>query len=219
MWRHRGRALLVTALLAGPAGLVGACDAEPAHPAAPRSASPAGAPARFQRPPGTCPSFSSKQAGQFAASGRGTVGGPSPAASVAGVSTVDCQWASAAARPSVSTSISVFPDGFAPAGNGTGNARNFFDGLRTDADQDALDSTAHIRVADQKSSAGPAFVAAYAGTGTVTQSTLVDNAVVTVVVRDRDTVTDDLDARADDLLRRVGPAAEVLTGAAVRSLR
>lgn len=215
-WR---RVPAVVALTVATVGSVAACSSGDSAPDPAPSASRSALPARYSGLADACPTFSSTQAKQFAAQGPGRPGGPSPAAGVPGVTTIDCQWAPGDARPSVSTSISIFPNGFPPADDGAGNAKRFFQGLRTAADEDASDASAHVAVAEQESRAGPAFLAAYAGTGTVTRSTLVDNAVVTVIVRDRDQVSQDLDARADDLLRRVGPAAEVLTGEAAKSLR
>ncbi|MFG1609179.1 hypothetical protein [Actinoplanes sp. NPDC049265] len=124
------------------------------------------------------------------------------------MTTVDCQWARPDARPSVSVSVSVFPNGFAPAGDGAGNARHFYDELRAEAGKDDADPSAHVAVADQQ----PGFAAAYAGTGSLTRTILADNAVVTVVVRTRDTTSTDLDRAADELLRQVTPDAGVLAG-------
>jgi hypothetical protein len=209
-------AAAVTAIVGGAAAA--GCDSGVPDPAPVISASSSVAPARYSGPTGTCPTFTSAEARKFHASGPGRLGGPSPAAAVPGVTTIDCRWAPADARPSVSTSVSIFPNGFPPAGDGVGNAENFYQGLRADTDEAAADASAHIKVVDQRA-AGPAFLAVYPATGAVTQTTLADNAVVTVIVRDRDRVLADLDAGADDLLDRVGPTAGVLTGEAVNSLR
>ncbi|MEV6489507.1 hypothetical protein AB0M20_12885 [Actinoplanes sp. NPDC051633] len=132
------------------------------------------------------------------------------------MTSVDCVWAPADARPSVSVSVSIFPNGFAPTGDGAGNARHFYDELSADADEDAADPTHHVAVGE-KSSSG--FTAASGSAGSVTRTVVADNAVVTVIVRDRDTPSEDLDRLAADLLRRIAPDAATLADQVVAALR
>ena len=136
-------------------------------------------------------------------------------APVPGVTTVDCVWAPADARPSVSVSVALYPDGFPPAGEGAGNARHFYDGLRAEADRDAAEPSAHVAVADESRG----FSAAYAPTGSLSRTVLADNAVVTVVVRPRTGADADLDRLARRLLERVAPDAGVLADQVVAALR
>ncbi|WP_199512153.1 hypothetical protein [Nucisporomicrobium flavum] len=131
------------------------------------------------------------------------------------MTTIDCLWASADARPSVSVSVSLYPNGFAPAGSGAGNARHFYDGLRAEADRDAARPSAHVAVADQSQG----FAAAYAPTGSLSRTVLADNAVVTVVVRPPTDAADDLDGLSRYLLDRVAPDAGVLADQVVAALR
>jgi hypothetical protein len=195
------------------------CDSDDALPDPVPSASASATPARYTEVDGGCPTFNGAAAERYGASGRGQPDVSSSAPAIPGLTTIDCQWAPAAARPSVSVSFSLYPNGFAPGGDGAANARHFYDGLRADADKDAANPTSHVVVGDETSASGPAFAVAYAPTDSVTYAVLADNAVVTVVVRDRGTDGGDLDVLARELLRRVGPAAGVLAVQAVASLR
>jgi hypothetical protein len=202
-------------MIAATCGLATGCDAGKADPAPTPATSTSVATARYTGLTGPCPTLTGAEARRYGASGTGRPAGASPAAALPGLTQIDCEWADADARPSVSVSVQIYPDGFAPTGTGAGNARNFSARLRSDADEDAADPSAHIKVADQDTD----FVAAYAATGSVTRSALLDNAVVTTVIRVPDAPAGDLDAYAADLLREVGPAATAVTTEVTGQLR
>lgn len=192
------------------------CDSGEPSPEPTTSASSKAAPARYSTVEGGCPTLRGAEAERYNASGQGKPDASTSAETpVPGVTTIDCLWAPADARPSMSVSISIFPNGFAAAGDGAGNARHFYDGLRNEAAQDAADASPHVAVADEN----PGFAAAYASTDSVSRTVLADNAVVTVVVRAPTADTDDLDRLARNLLKRVGPDAGALSDQVVAALR
>ncbi len=192
------------------AGLGAGCDDPPPTASA---ASAAAAPARFGGLAGPCPTLTGDAARALNATGPGRPARPA-ASAVPGVLHVACAWPAEGSRPSVEAVVSIHPNGF-PGGDGNGNARRLFDSLRTDTDS-AGPATA---VRDQATEWGPGFVVANASLDTVTQNTLVENAVVTVVVRGEERLGDDMDAERDELMRRLGPSAVALTGDVVDDLR
>lgn len=199
-------------------GLFAGCDSS--QPVTtPTTAGTEAPPARYSRLADPCPILTGNAGTRFKASGPGEPSDPSPAATLPGVVTVNCQWRPAAARPSVSVSVSIYPNGFPPTNVGKGNAQRFFDKLRADANADTVDQSVHVRVSDRDAQAGPAFVAVYPAADTVTQSTLADNAVVTVVVRSHQDFSENLAAESDELLRQVGPVLNSLTVEVVDDLR
>jgi hypothetical protein len=208
-WRRWATATLIVATGALAAG----CDADEPDPA-PTASAPVSQ-ARYTGLTGPCPTLTSAEAKRYGASGVGTPGGASPAATLPGLTEINCAWAARDVRPSVRVSVQIYPDGFAPTGTGAGNAAKYYADLRSDAEQDAADPSAHLKLADE----APGFVAAYAGTGSVTRSVLLDNAVVTTIIGVPDATVDDLDARAAELLREVGPDAVAVTTEVTGQLR
>lgn len=214
--RRRGRfgcavGVAVTTIVGA---LVAGCD-DPVRDPDPGGPTPSSAaPARFSRLAGACPTLTGDVAKRF---GAGSAGQPTgQAASAApGVVHIECVWPAANARPSVNTVVSIHPNGF-PPDTGDGNARRLFESLRDDA---AAGDSGSIVVREQTTDWGPAFVVANSSLDTVTQNTLVHNVVISVVVRDRERLGDDVSAERDDLLRRLGPTALTLTGEVVDDLR
>jgi hypothetical protein len=209
LWRRWATATLIVATGALAAG----CDADEPDPA-PTASAPVSQ-ARYTGLTGPCPTLTSAEAKRYGASGVGSPGGASPAATLPGLTEINCAWAARDVRPSVRVSVQIYPDGFAPTGAGAGNAEKYYAGLHSDAEKDAADPSAHLKVADEP----PGFVTAYAGTSSVTRSVQMDNAVVTTVIAVPDATTADLDARAADLLREVGPDAVAVTTEITGQLR
>jgi hypothetical protein len=206
--------ILALALLLTTAACGGHNDPAPV-PTAPAPVPTSAGPAQFSAVAGGCPALSGAVPVKYGAAGKGK-----PAASagaVPGITTVNCRWKPAEARPSVSVQLAIFPNGFAPAGNGVGNAQHFYDGLHADV-EDADPEKVLLRD-DRDSADGYAFAAAYPPTDTVTYSQVVGNAVVTVTVRVREKVTTDLATRGTDLLLKVGSDAKTLAGQAAAALR
>lgn len=195
-------------------GLIAGCDDPTPGPDPGQSTPSSVAPARFSRLAGPCPTLTSDTAKRFGVAGEGQPTG-SATASAPGVVHIDCAWPAVNARPSVSAVVSIHPNGF-PPDSGDGNARRLFESLREDA---AAGDAASTVVRAQTTEWGPAFIVANAALDTVTQNTLVANAVVTIVVRDRERFSGDMSAERDDLLRRLGPAALALTGEVIDDLR
>jgi hypothetical protein len=200
-------ALVSSALIAGCQG-----SSDPPQPAA--SSAPSVAPARYTALKSGCPVLASDVAKEFGAAGEGRPAGT--ASPLAGVSGAQCSWQPSGTRPSVGVTVSIYANGFAPTDTGEGNAKHLFDGLRDDAGKDGSAGTSATA---QSSEWGPTFVTANPSLDSVTQTTLASNAVITVVVYDRDRFTDNEAAERQDLLRRLGPALRTLTGEVVDDLR
>ncbi|HEY0700696.1 MAG TPA: hypothetical protein VGD43_23180 [Micromonospora sp.] len=188
------------------------CDSGTAEPEPSASASSAGA--RFSGFAGPCPALGADAVRRLGVTAEGRPV-PSTVPTGLGVTHLECAWGEPGTRPRILVTVSIHPDGF-PPGDGDDNARRLFESIRAEAaEKVALTRT----LPERNTASGPTLVTVNAALDKLTQSTLVDNAVVTVVVEDRERSTGDADVELDDLEHRLAPTVDELVGQVVAELR
>lgn len=195
----------------------------PAPPAAAASASAAASipPARYTAVDGdACPTLRSEQAKQFNASGPGReFRSAQPAAGALAGSA--CSWGSGSGtdRPLLNAEVLIFANGLEPTGTGIGNATRFYNDNRGRGLREAGEPGAPVVTAEQDTTSGRTFFSADATIESLTQTSLMDNAVVTVTVWRVPVLPTDPAGHAEKLLSELSAVTGPITDEIVAQLR
>jgi hypothetical protein len=217
-------AMMVTVLT----GLTG-CSAssekptgKPAEPgtAAPSKAAASTAPRYTTVDGGGCPTLRSAEAKQFNATGPGRqFRSARPAAGALAGSA--CSWGSGSGddRPLLNAEVLIFTDGLPPTKTGNGNAQRVYSETRTRALREADQPASPLWTAEIDTAAGRSIFTADGTTESLTQTTVAENAVISVTVWQVPVVPKDPAAHARKMVTDLSAVTGPITDEIAAQLR
>lgn len=169
---------------------------------------------------GGCPTLRSAEAKKFNATGPGRqFRSARPAAgALAGAA---CSWGSGSGtdRPLLNTEVLIFANGLAPTKSGNGNAQRIYSETRTRALREADQLGSPVWTAEIDTAAGRSIFTADATTESLTQTTVAENAVISVTVWQVPVVPKDPAAHAKQMVSDLSTVTGPITDEIAAQLR
>jgi hypothetical protein len=159
---------------------------------------------------GECPTLQSAEAKRYSGIGKGRLV-PIPQ-QVEAYEWINCSWRPPTGAPWVTVLVRIYWDGFAPTQTGLGNAEAAVTQSLTDnANRAEAELSGGIRTIERTTDSGRASMLADGAANSVSQSTAIGNAVVTVMLFETKNPGADIGARADELAAKLAPASDAIT--------